>query len=154
VIHDLRPTVLDDFGLAAAVRLQVQTLRSEGLEVGLEEALGDDRLPPDVETTLFRVAQEALTNVRKHARSSTVRVVLDRSGRAVRLMVRDEGRGCRPDEAARSNGPGERVGLSGMRERLSLLGGRFELQSEPGSGTTVTAEVEVPTNREDSDDAG
>ncbi|HET9966548.1 MAG TPA: PAS domain S-box protein [Rubrobacter sp.] len=154
VIHDLRPTVLDDFGLAAAVRLQVQTLRSEGLEVGLEEALGDERLPPEVETTLFRVAQEALANVRKHARSSTVRVVLDRSGRAVRLMVRDEGRGFIPDEAARSNGPGERVGLSGMRERLSLLGGRFELQSEPGSGTTVTAEVEVPTNREDSDDAG
>jgi PAS domain S-box-containing protein len=153
VIHDLRPTVLDDFGLAA-VRLQVQMLRSEGLEVGLEEAVGDERLPPEVETTLFRVAQEALTNVRKHARASTVHVVLDRSGRAVRLMVRDEGRGFRPDEARRSNGPGERVGLSGMRERLSLLGGRFELQSEPGSGTTVTAEVEVPTNREDSDDAG
>jgi PAS domain S-box-containing protein len=154
VIHDLRPTVLDDFGLAAAVRLQVQMLRSEGLEVGLEEAVGDERLPPEVETTLFRVAQEALTNVRKHARASTAHVVLDRSGRAVRLMVRDEGRGFRPDEATRSNGPGERVGLSGMRERLSLLGGKFELQSEPGSGTTVTAEVEVPTNREDSDDAG
>jgi signal transduction histidine kinase len=154
VIHHLRPTVLDDFGLAAAVRLQVQRLRSEGLEVGLEEALGDERLPPEVETTLFRVAQEALTNVRKHARSSRVRVALDRSGRAVRLMVRDDGRGFKPDEAPKSNGPSERVGLSGMRERLSLLGGRFELQSEPGSGTTVTAEVEVPTNREDSDDAG
>jgi PAS domain S-box-containing protein len=154
VIHDLRPTVLDDFGLAAAVRLQVQTLRSEGLEVGLEEALGDERLPPEVETTLFRVAQEALTNVRKHARAAAVHVLLDRSGKAVRLMVRDEGRGFRPDEATRSNGPGERIGLSGMRERLSLLGGRFELQSEPGSGTTVTAEVDLPTKREDPDHAG
>jgi PAS domain S-box-containing protein len=154
VIHDLRPTVLDDFGLAAAVRLQVQTLHSDGLEVGFEEALGDQRLPPEVETTLFRVAQEALTNVRKHARASTAHVVLDRSGKAVRLMVRDEGRGFRPDEAKKSNGPGERVGLSGMRERLSLLGGRFELQSEPGSGTTVTAEVEFPTKREDPDNAG
>jgi signal transduction histidine kinase len=154
VIHDLRPTVLDDFGLAAAVRLQVQTLRSEGLEVDLEEALGDERLPPEVETTFFRVAQEALTNVRKHPRAAAVHVVLDRSGRAVRLMVRDEGRGFRPDEATRSNGPGERAGLSGMRERLSLLGGRFELQSEPGSGTTVTAEVDLPTIKEDSDDAG
>jgi PAS domain S-box-containing protein len=154
VIHDLRPTVLDDFGLAAAVRLQVQTLRSEGLEVGLEEALGDERLPPEVETTLFRVAQEALTNIRKHARAAAVHVVLDRSGKAVRLMVRDEGRGFRSDEATRNNGPGERVGLSGMRERLSLLGGRFELQSEPGSGTTVTAEVELPTEREDPDNAG
>src|SRR5215204_1809293 len=154
VIHDLRPTVLDDFGLAAAVRLQVQTLRSEGLEVGLEEALGDERLPPELETTLFRVAQEALTNVRKHARAAAVHVVLDRSGKAVRLMVRDEGRGFRPDEATKSNGPGERVGLSGMRERLSLLGGRFDLQSEPGSGTTVTAEVDLPTKREDPDHAG
>jgi len=154
VIHDLRPTVLDDFGLAAAVRLQVQTLQSEGLEVGLEEALGDERLPPELETTLFRISQEALTNVRKHARASTAHVVLERSGRAVRLMVRDKGRGFRPDEATRSNGSGERVGLSGMRERLSLLGGRFELQSEPGSGTTVTAEVDLPTKREDPDHAG
>jgi PAS domain S-box-containing protein len=153
VIHDLRPTVLDDFGLAAAVRLQVQTLRSEGLEISLEEALGDERLPPEVETTLFRVIQEALTNVRKHARASTVRVVLDHPGRAVRLQVTDDGRGFEPDEATRSNGPGERVGLSGMRERLSLLGGRFEAHSELGSGTTVTAEVELPTNREDSDHA-
>jgi PAS domain S-box-containing protein len=154
VIHDLRPRVLDDFGLAAAVRLQVQTIRSEGLEVSLEEALGDERLPPEVETTLFRVTQEALTNVRKHARASTVRIVLDHPGSAVRLQVTDDGRGFEPDEARRSNGPGERVGLSGMRERLSLLGGRFEAYSEPGSGTTVTAEVELPTNREDSDDAG
>ena len=153
VIHDLRPTVLDDFGLAAAVRLQVQTLRSEGLDISLEEALGDERLPPEVETTLFRVIQEALTNVRKHARASTVRVVLDHPGRAVRLQVTDDGRGFEPDEATRSNGPGERVGLSGMRERLSLLGGRFEAHSELGSGTTVTAEVELPTNREDSDHA-
>src|SRR5215204_6227257 len=154
VIHDPRPTVLDDFGLAAAVRLQVQTLRSEGLEVGLNEALGDERLPPEVETTLFRVAQEALTNVRKHARAAAVHVVLDRSGKAVRLMVRDKGRGFRPDETTRINGRGERVGLSGMRERLSLLGGRFELQSEPGSSTTVTAEVNLPTKREDPHHAG
>jgi signal transduction histidine kinase len=153
VIHDLRPTVLDDFGLAAAVRLQVQTLRSEGLEVGLEETLGDERLPPEVETTLFRVAQEALTNVRKHARASRVRVVLDRQGSAVRLQVTDDGRGFEPHGATKSNGPGERVGLSGMRERLSLLGGRFGLQSEPGSGTTLTAEVEVATTREDPDHA-
>src|SRR5215204_6288501 len=154
VIHDMRPTALDDFGLAAAVRLQVQTLRSEGLEVSLEEALGDERLPPEVETTLFRVTQEVLTNVRKHARASTVRVVLDHPGSAVRLQVTDDGRGFEPDEDTRSNGPGERVGLSGMRERLSLLGGRFEAYGEPGSGTTITAEVELPTNREDSDHAG
>jgi PAS domain S-box-containing protein len=151
VIYDLRPTVLDDFGLAAAVRQQIETLRSEGWEVGLEEALGEERLPPEIETTLFRVAQEALTNVRKHARASQVRVALDRSGRAVRLLVRDEGRGFQPGETTKSNGPGERIGLSGMRERVSLIGGRFELHSEPGSGTTVKAEVELPATREDAD---
>jgi signal transduction histidine kinase len=154
VIYDLRPTVLDDYGLAAAVRLQVETFRSEGLEVGFEEALGDERLPPEVETTLFRVAQEALTNVRKHAQASRVRVVLDRLARAVRLQVADDGHGFVPDEMKRSNGLGKRVGLSGMRERLSLLGGRFELRSEPGSGTTVTAEVELPQIREDYNHAG
>jgi signal transduction histidine kinase len=83
-----------------------------------------------------------------------VHVVLDRSGKAVRLMVRDKGRGFRPDETTRINGRGERVGLSGMRERLSLLGGRFELQSERESGTTVTAEVDLPTKREDPHHAG
>ncbi|HET7272884.1 MAG TPA: PAS domain S-box protein, partial [Rubrobacter sp.] len=154
VIHDLRPTVLDDFGLAAAVRQQIETLRSEGWEVALEEALGDERLPPEIETTLFRVAQEALTNVRKHARASQVHVALDRPKGSVRLLVRDEGRGFEPDEATKSNGPGERIGLSGMRERVSLLGGRFELHSEPGSGTTVKAEVELPATREDADHAG
>jgi signal transduction histidine kinase len=146
--------VLDDFGLAAAVRQQVETLQSEGWEVDLEEALGDERLPPEIETTLFRVTQEALTNVRKHALASRVRVALDRSGGAVRLLVRDEGRGFQPDEATKGNGPGERVGLSSMRERVSLLGGRFELHSEPGSGTTVKAEVELPATMEDADHAG
>src|SRR5215212_7876675 len=151
VIYDACPTVLDDYGLAAAVRLQVETLRSEGLEVGFEEALGDGRLPPEVETTLFRVAQEAMTNVRKHAQASRVHVALDRPGREVRLQVTDDGQAFQPHAAPRSNGHGETVGLSGMRERLSLLGGKFELHSEPGSGTTVTAEVELQTNREDAD---
>ena len=81
-------------------------------------------------------------------------MVLDHPGSAVRLQVTDDGRGFEPDECTRSNGPCERVGLSGMRERLSLLGGRFEAQSEPGFGTMVTAEVELPTNREESDHAG
>jgi PAS domain S-box-containing protein len=154
VIYDLRPTVLDDFGLSAAVRLQVATLRAEGLEISLEESLGEERLPPEVETTLFRVAQEALTNIRKHAQASRVRVVLDRPGNAVRLLVRDDGRGFRPNGATKRSGPGEKVGLSGMRERVSLLGGRFELRSESGAGTTVEAEFELPETREDPDHGG
>jgi PAS domain S-box-containing protein len=144
VIYDLRPTVLDDFGLAAALRLQVATLRAYGLEIALEESLGDGRLRQEVETTLFRVAQEALTNIRKHARATKARVVLDRPGDAVRLLVSDEGRGFAPKGTASTNGRGEKVGLSGMRERISLLGGRFDLHSEPGRGTTIEARVELP----------
>ena len=154
VIYDLRPTVLDDFGLAAAVRLQVATLRADGLEIDLEESLGDGRLPQEVETTLFRVAQEALTNIRKHARATKARVVLDRPGNAVRLLVSDEGRGFVPKGTASTNGRGEKVGLSGMRERVSLLGGRFELHSEPGRGTTIEAEVELPETGEERDHEG
>jgi PAS domain S-box-containing protein len=153
VISDMRPTVLDDFGLAAAIRLQVETLRSEGWDVDYEEALGDSRLPTEMETTLFRVAQEALTNVRKHARSSRAHVTLERSGETVRLLVRDEGRGFRPGDSLNQVGPGERVGLSGMRERVSLLGGRFEIHSEPGSGTSVVAEVGLSDMEEGADHA-
>ena len=154
VIHDLRPTVLDDFGLAAAVRLQVATLRADGLEIVLEESLCDGRLPQEVETTLFRVAQEALTNIRKHAQATQARVVLDRPGNAVRLLVSDEGRGFVPNGKSTTNGRGEKVGLSGMRERVSLLGGRFELHSEPGRGTTIEARVELPETGEERDHGG
>lgn len=150
-ISNLRPTVLDDFGLAAAVRLQVETLRSEGLDVGYEEALGDGRLPPEVETTLFRVAQEALTNVRKHARASRAHVSLEHLKGTVRLLVRDEGGGFRPEEATDGAGPGEKVGLSGMRERVALLGGRFEIQTWPQAGTSVMAEVRIPATGEDAE---
>jgi PAS domain S-box-containing protein len=154
VIYDLRPTVLDDFGLAAAVRLQVATLRADGLEIDLNESLGDGRLPQEVETTLFRVAQEALTNIRKHARATKARMVLDRPGNAVRLLVSDEGRGFVPKGKTSTNGRGDKVGLSGMRERVSLLGGRFDLHSEPGRGTTIEAEVELPETGEEQDHEG
>src|SRR5215218_9980014 len=154
VIYDLRPTVLDDFGLAAAVRLQVATLRADGLEIDLNESLGDGRLPQEVETTLFRVAQEALTNIRKHARATKARMVLDRPGSAVRLLVSDEGRGFVPRGKTSTNGRDDKVGLSGMRERVSLLGGRFDLHSEPGRGTTIEAEVELPETGEEQDHEG
>ena len=142
VIADLRPTTLDDFGLPTAVRLQIEELRAGGQEVSYEETLGGERLPAALETTLFRVAQEALTNVRKHAETDRVSVTLGhRAGGVVRLVIRDWGRGFEPTEVASGGGPGERVGLSSMRERVALLGGDLEIYSEPGEGTTVVAEV-------------
>ncbi len=141
VIANLRPTALDDFGLATAVHMQTEEMRAEGYEATYEQTLGEARLPATLETALFRVAQEALTNVRKHAQTDRVRVALGLRGGAVRLEVSDRGRGFSPAEAKQGAGPGEGVGLSSMRERIALLGGALEIRSEPGSGTAVVAEV-------------
>jgi PAS domain S-box-containing protein len=141
VIADLRPTALDDFGLVAAVRLQVEKISNQGSQVDYEEALGDERLPPEVETALFRVAQEALTNVHKHAPSARVRITLRRLNDSIRLQVRDWGPGFNPEMITDGGGPGERLGLSSMRERMALLGGHLEVHSRPGEGTEVVAEI-------------
>ena len=141
VVAYLRPTVLDDFGLATALRLQVERLSGEGLQTSYEETLGGERLPEVVETALFRVAQEALTNVRKHARADRVHVALELRDQAVRLQVRDWGRGFASESIPDGANASEKVGLSSMRERVALLGGRFEIHSEPGAGTVVVAEV-------------
>jgi signal transduction histidine kinase len=140
VVNNLRPTTLDDFGLAAALRLHVEELRAEGWQIGYQEGLGEDRLPPLVETALFRVAQESLTNVRKHAQTTQASVTLDRRRNAVHLEVQDWGRGFDP-AGVREAGAGERVGLPGMRERIAWLGGHCIIESEPGGGTRVTVEV-------------
>ena len=141
VIADLRPTALDDLGLAAAVRLQVEKISNQGSEVDYEEALGDERLPAEVETALFRVAQEALTNVHKHAPAARVKITLQRLSNCVRLNVLDWGPGFDPEKTTDGGGPGQRLGLSSMRERVALLGGRLEVYSRPGEGTEVIAEI-------------
>src|ERR1700726_2370785 len=87
LIAGLRPTALDDFGLATALRMQVEAQRNEGWTITYDETLGSERLPPMIETTLFGVAQEALTNVRKHARTMQARLALERRGSVIRLEV-------------------------------------------------------------------
>jgi signal transduction histidine kinase len=141
VIAGLRPTALDDFGLATAIQLEVEALRAEGWEVHYEQRLGDERLAATLETALYRVAQEALTNIRKHAGRTRVAVGLERHQHGVRLEVRDWGRGFVSKGAHETSRPGERVGLLGMRERVVLLGGKLEIKSKPGAGTHMTAEV-------------
>src|SRR5262249_23596560 len=141
VIAGLRPTALDDFGLAVALRIEGEAVRAEGWDVTYEEALAGRRLPAAVETALFRVAQEAITNVRKHAQTRRVRIALEPQGSGVRLDVRDWGRGFRRSEGPGPGTPGERVGLEGMRERITLLGGCFRVHSWPGRGSHIIAEV-------------
>jgi len=134
---ELRPSALDDFGLVPAVERLTQTFREQsGLRVDLESRLGEERLPTDAETTLYRVIQEALTNVIKHAGADRVSILLQRKNSAVVAVVEDDGSGFDPS-ATRVDA----LGLAGMRERVSLAGGRLQVESTLGSGTTVVAEV-------------
>jgi PAS domain S-box-containing protein len=145
VIANLRPTVLDDLGLAAAISLEIERLSEEGYQVDYEEHLEEERLPGEVEITLFRVAQEALTNIRKHARTQWIRIELRRRDGEVYLEVRDFGRGFDPAALETLGaGPGERVGFAGMRERVGMLGGELEIQSRPDAGTSVAATIPLP----------
>jgi PAS domain S-box-containing protein len=148
VVKGLRPTTLDDFGLATAVRQLVEELQNDGWEIGYEETLGKERLPIEVEITLYRVAQEALNNVQTHAQTTAAGVTLTHWGRKVRLEVRDEGRGFDPSAVSGEEGPVERMGLSSMRERVALLGGELEIRSKPGTGTSLVAEVPLPATFE------
>jgi signal transduction histidine kinase/ActR/RegA family two-component response regulator len=144
IIANLRPTVLDDFGLATAIRLEVDSLRSDGWEVAFDEALGPERLPSTFETALYRVAQEAITNVRKHAGATRAYVSLRRRGATVYLEVQDWGRGFTPVPTAGTEGPGERVGLASMRERVGLLGGQLSVESGVGAGARIVARIPWP----------
>lgn len=143
VIENLRPTALDDFGLAAALRLHAEELRSEGWEISYEENLGEGRLAPQIETALYRIAQEALNNVGKHAGTREARLKLGHSAGTIRLEIADEGKGFDPS-AMTNGGPGQRVGLASMRERVALLGGKLKIISRPSLGTSVVAEVPLP----------
>lgn len=144
VVAHLRPPILDELGLAAALRLRAEELRAEGWRVTYQETLGNSRLPARIETVLFRVAQEALTNVRKHAQTQTVRIALRRAGQTIHLEIQDWGQGFMPT-AVPPTATGERVGLSGIRERVALLGGHCRVESQPGAGTTVRIAVPVST---------
>jgi signal transduction histidine kinase len=144
VIAGLRPTVLDDFGLERALRLHVQELIGEGWTITYEAQLGADRLPGPIETVLYRIAQEALTNIRKHAGTLTATITLQRQDGRVALEVIDHGAGfpaAHWGASADEGAPGHRIGLVGMRERAALVGGCCTIESEPGCGTRVIVKI-------------
>jgi signal transduction histidine kinase len=135
---ELRPSALDDFGLVAALERLTETFGEQtGISVQFQQPLPtSDRLPSEVETALYRIVQESLTNIVKHARAANVSVVLARKDDSVSVVVEDDGVGFDP-ELVRDEG----MGLVGMRERVALLGGRLAIESRPGAGTTFVAEV-------------
>jgi len=137
---DLRPTVLDDVGLGAALRRLTEDVASRaGLPVDLDAyALGpDERLSPEIETVIYRVVQEALTNVVRHSSASTASVALASSGGLLRVLIEDDGVGF--DSQRGRTQP--HLGIEGMLERAELVGGTVSVTSAVGSGTTVVLEV-------------
>ena len=134
---ELRPKALDDFGLVPAVERLVETFSEHsGIEVQLESRLGDERLGDEIETTLYRLVQEALTNVVKHAHARTVSIVLVRRDGRVTALIEDDGRGFDATHAR-----ADALGLVGMRERARLVGGKLTVESADGAGTTIAIEV-------------
>jgi signal transduction histidine kinase len=145
LITELRPAALDDLGLEAALQALARRAQAiDGLDVQVELALGSrERLDAELESTIYRVVQEALTNVSRHAHASSARVsVLEREG-VVRTTVTDDGQGL-PDAGRlgpRGDGLEGGFGMSGMRERAELVGGELELAPAPGRGTVVSLSV-------------
>ena len=138
VMSDLRPSTLDDFGLVVALQQQLDAVAEEaGWRAHYEISGAVNRLAPAVETTIFRVVQEALNNARKYAQAGRVAVTLARRDKTGLVEVRDWGRGFEVASVVARPERGKHLGLMGMRERVTLLGGDVVIDSTPGSGTTV-----------------
>jgi signal transduction histidine kinase len=134
---ELRPKALDDFGLVPALERLSETFAEQAdVDVHVQAVVGDARLPRELETALYRIVQEALTNVIKHADAKTVSVVLTKQGDRVAVVIEDDGRGFDPGAQ-----PGDGLGLLGMRERIALVGGRLSIESAAGRGTAIAVEV-------------
>jgi signal transduction histidine kinase len=140
--RDLRPPILDDLGLQPALEALVGELSGRtGLAASIELSGTTRRLEPEVELALFRIAQEALRNVERHAEASRVTVGVAFWGDRARLAVADNGRGFEVPRLSETFAPAGRLGLLGMQERAELVGGVLSIWSVPGDGTRVTVEV-------------
>jgi two-component system sensor histidine kinase UhpB len=144
LVADLRPTVLDDLGLVSAIRWYASSrLEREGIDVSVEAGEAP-RLPSRVETALFRIAQEAVSNVVKHAGATQVAIQLETAPgqKGVTLRITDDGCGFDPARLGQGRGDGvRRLGLFGVQERVAALGGQVRIESSPGKGTTLTVQI-------------
>ncbi len=144
IIFDLRPMILDDLGLGPALRRYTADFSDKhGLPVEMNVLGAETRVDPIVELALFRIVQEALSNVRKHALASRAVVTLGYGKGVVGASVEDDGKGFDLAAVTRNSGKTERFGLSGMRERAKLLGGTLDIDTAPGRGTKVSVRIPV-----------
>ncbi len=150
LIHDLRPSVLDDLGLQSALEWCAdRTLRSKGVAVRCEFSGLEQRLPWELETAIFRAAQEALTNVARHSGAETVLLQAQVRDGALTLEVEDDGHGFDPASVPPPRTSTRGLGLMGMRERVEVFGGTLVVDSEPGQGTRVRLDFPLPQERRD-----
>ncbi len=139
---DLRPTMLDELGLIPTLRWYVQNfskrlaINSQFRVVGFEE-----KLPPQIETAFYRIVQEALNNISKHAKASQVEISLEQKDSTIHASIIDNGTGFDLDKVLHPDSPERGFGIIGMQERISLLGGKIDIQSSPGFGTQIIIEV-------------
>jgi signal transduction histidine kinase len=139
---ELRPSALDDLGLSMAIDWYVKDyLTKRGLDVKIEVIGPKTKLPSYTETMLFRIIQEALTNIVKHAEASLVKVQLQLSDSVAMVQVEDNGKGFDVEATLSGEGIRRNLGLHGMAERATLLGGTFTIRSQPGQGTRLRVEV-------------
>ncbi len=142
MISDLRPSVLDDLGLIAAVRWYAESrLEPAGIRWMVETVGQERRLPPEIETSLFRIFQESITNVLRHSGAESTSIVLEFKEKSVSLQVEDDGRGFSTEEDLGGVVGKRGLGLLGIKERVELLGGVLEVSSRPGFGTQIRVEV-------------
>ena len=149
VMFDLRPAMLDDLGLVAAIRGYAQRhLPAAGVAPRFEIDDRELRLAPEIETALFRAAQEALNNVLRHAEAESVRIRVGVRDGFLEIEIEDDGRGFEPSEIAGPAESGRGLGVLGMRERLELIGGTATVDSAPGRGTRVLLRVAIPEEKQ------
>ncbi len=142
IMARLRPALLDELGLADALAAYARTLSMEGdLSIAFETNMSGERLRDDVAIALFRIAQEALSNVARHSQAQRALLRLWRTDRSVVLEVRDWGQGFDPSSVHRSGSEPSGLGLVSMRERAVLIGADFRIESRPGEGTCVRVEL-------------
>jgi PAS domain S-box-containing protein len=144
---ELRPPALDDLGLEEALRLLVKKwTATSGIAVDLHtRSLGQQRLPATLETTLYRVVQEALTNIFKHAQATQVSLMVECRGGEVRAIIEDDGQGFDRTAMEERSGDEHRLGLKGMEERAALVNGRLHIETALGAGTTIYVHIPLPT---------
>lgn len=145
--QDLRPSVLDDLGLLAALEAYVAAYRKQtGITVAVSTYAGVERLDNAVRTVLFRIVQEALSNVAQHSGADQAVVTITRPPGMVRMEITDPGRGFEVSAATFSR-DGKHLGLLGMRERTEMIGGTFAITSSPGTSTRIRVEIPLPQSR-------